>query len=100
MAALQPFSPSYAQGKTVIPAASAASTTIVKDALSVCLTNLGENICYVRIGASGIIATVADFPVLAGEQITLTKKSDDDTISYISALGTTLHVITGEGWRN
>lgn len=100
MAALQPFSPSYTQGKTVSPAAAAASTTIDKRSLNVCFTNLGANVCYVRIGTNGITATTADFPIPSGQQITLTKKTDDDTVSYISAAGTTLHIITGEGWRN
>ena len=100
MSTLQSFNPSYGQGKTVSPAAASASTTITGNTQSVCFTNTGANICYVKIGVSGITASTADFPILAGHQVSLTKKSYDDTVAYISASGTTLHIITGEGLVN
>lgn len=93
-----PLAPAYTQGQTVSPAAAAAFITIGKGAKSLCLTNTGSNICYVRTGVSGIEATTADYPVLAGIQTVISKPQDHDTLSYISASGTTLHAIPGEGF--
>lgn len=93
-----PFCPAYTQGKTVSPAAAAASTTIGKGAKNLCLTNTGSNICYVRTGVSDIEATAADYPVPGGAQVVISKDEQHDTLSYISASGTTLHAIPGEGW--
>jgi hypothetical protein len=93
-----PLAPSYTQGQTVTPAAAAASITIGKGSKSLCLTNTGSNVCYVRVGPSGIEATTADYPVIAGIQTVISKDQDHDTLSYISASGTTLHAIPGEGF--
>lgn len=93
-----PFAPAYTQGQTVTAAAAAASITIGKGAKSICLTNTGSNVGYVRTGASGIVATAADYPVPAGIQVVISKPDDHDTLSYISASGTTLHAIPGEGF--
>lgn len=94
-----PFAPAYTQGQTVSPAAAAASITIGKGAKSLCLTNTGSNVCYVRTGVSDIEATTADYLVPAGGiQTVISKPQDHDTLSYISASGTTLHAIPGEGF--
>lgn len=98
MAVLSAFNPSYTQGQTVTPSASAASSTIAYRNKAVCLTNLGTNVCYIRIGRGTIAATTADYPVPVGAQTVVTKGEEDDTISYISPLGTTLHFIVGEGF--
>lgn len=93
-----PFAPAYTQGQTVTAAAAAASIEIGKGAKSLCLTNTGSNIGYVRTGVSGVEATATDYPVLAGIQTVISKPEDHDTLSYISASGTTLHAIPGEGF--
>jgi hypothetical protein len=93
-----PFCPAYTQGQTVSPGAAAASITIGLGAKNLCLTNTGSNVCYVRVGAAGIEATAADYPVLGGAQVVLSKDEQHGTLSYISASGTTLHVLPGEGW--
>ena len=99
MSALQPICPAYTQGQTVSAAASAASTTIDIHARNVTITNLGAQVAYVRVGPTGVVATAADFPILSGAQLTLTKPDGHGTVSYISASGTSLHIIPGEGWR-
>lgn len=95
---LQTFNPAYTKGVTVSPAAASARTLIGGGQGVVCLTNTGSNICYVRTGDSGVVATATDYPVLAGAQVTITKTIDHNYIAYISASGTTLHVIPGEGF--
>lgn len=99
MSALQPFNPAYTSGQVVTPAAAAASITINKESKQVCLTNLGANVCYVRVSDVAVSATTADYPVPAGQQAIITKGDGQTVLSHISAAGTTLHVITGEGWR-
>ena len=98
MSVLAPFNPAYTQGQTVTAAAAAASVSINKTAKQVAVTNLGNNVAYVRIGTGTIAATTADMPVLPGTQVSLTKGEGQDVLSHISAAGTTLHIIPGEGW--
>jgi hypothetical protein len=93
-----PFFPQYGTGALVTPGAASASSTVQKGTKNVILTNGGLNVCYVKLGQSGISASTADFPVLAGTQVALSKDQDFDTIAYISAAGTTLHIMNGEGW--
>ena len=96
MSAQQPSNPAYTSGQVVSPAAGAASITLAGNK-QVCLTNLGANVCYVRIGTGTIAATTADYPVPVGAQTVITKAETDTVLSHISAAGTTLHVMTGEG---
>ena len=99
MSALRPFAPNYNSGQTVSSTGTAATATIRKNALNVAITNTGSNIAYIRISDDATLAaTVADFPVLAGNQVIITKSEGHDKISHISASDTTLHIITGEGW--
>lgn len=93
-----PFYPSYTNGQTVTPAAAAASITLAKGTKQICLTNLGANVCYVRMGMVAADATTADYPIPAGWQVSITKNEDDTVLSHISAAGTTLHIIPGEGF--
>ena len=96
-----PFGPAYTQGQSVVPAAGAATITIGKGAKSLCLSNTGTGWCYVRtfqVSKGAVAATTADFPVPPGAQTSISKPEDDDSLSHISAAGTTLHVIPGEGF--
>jgi hypothetical protein len=94
----QPFKPNYTQGQTVTPAATAASIDIDANAKQVSLSNLGLNVCYVRISTSALnAATTADYPILPGSKEIITKNVGDNKLSYISADGTTLHVMPGSG---
>lgn len=98
MTIIATFAPSYTKGVSVSPAAPSASTQVGAGSKTICLTNTGANICYVRIGVSGVAATTADYPVLSGSQVTISKNMDDTHVAYISASGTTLHIIPGEGF--
>jgi len=98
MSVLAPINPAYTQGQTVAAAAVAASVSVNKAAKQIAVTNLGNNVAYVRTGTGAIAAATSDMPVLPGTQVTLTKGDNQETFSYISAAGTTLHVIPGEGW--
>lgn len=94
-----PLSPRYGSGVVVNPAAASANTAINSVSRQVCLTNLGANICYVRVSNDATdAATTADYPVPAGAQVIVTKNDGQDRIAYISASGTSLHIMTGEGW--
>lgn len=91
--------PAYGSGQTLAPAAASATVAIPRGNKQAILTNLGANVCYVRIGAVGLgAATAADYPVLPGKQVVLTRSDEDTQLSHISPVGTTLHVMNGEGF--
>ena len=94
-----PFIPFRGSNIVVSPAAASAASTIGKGNKSIRFVNSGANICYVRVGdaVSAATATTADIPVLPNTSVILGKFQDDDTVSYISAAGTTLNIQPGEG---
>ena len=97
--ALQTFNPAYAQGQTLSVTSTSAPITIGRGSMSLCLTNLSTTACYVRVSTGTVAATTADYPVLGGAQVTITKDQDMNTVSAITSSGTTsLHVIPGEGF--
>lgn len=92
------FAPVYTKGITVTPAAASANAEFGKGSKSVQLHNTGAAICYIRIGTgSTLAATTADYALPAGALRILSKAQDDDRLAYISAAGTTLNAIPGEG---
>lgn len=94
----RPFNPAYGSGQVVSPAdAAAAVTNLAKGTQNVVLTNLGGSVCYVRVADAGDAST-ADYPIPAGAQVCVTKAPDQTRLSYISAAGTSLHIMTGNGW--
>lgn len=99
MADLATFAPAYGQGITVAPGAATGSTLIGLNSRSLCLTNLGTFTCYVRVTQGASSATIADYPVIAGGQVSISKSQQGDTVSYISPGGaTSLHIIPGDGF--
>lgn len=96
-----PFQPAYNSGVTVAPGTSTDFTTFGPNTSeSVVLTNLGTTTVYVRVGSSfdTVEASVADYPVVAGSQVSLGKTLDDNVVAYISPGGTgSLHIILGRG---
>lgn len=98
-----PFEPGRGTNQILTAGAAAQKTNISSNAKSVRLVNVGANICFVRIGTadSGSPATTQDLPLPPspnpGAVIIVQKAAAEDTLSYISAAGTTLHVQTGEG---
>lgn len=93
-----PIQPAYGTGTVLSPGAASAEATIGTGNKQVILTNLGANVCYVRVGQGTLAATTADYPVPAGAQVIISKADDDNKLAHISAAGTTLHVMKGEGW--
>lgn len=95
-----PFSPDFGAGTVqTLAAAGTATLTVRKDARQVCFTNQGANPVYARIGDSSVAnASIADYAIPANGQVIVTKSNQADTIKLLSPAGTTVHVITGEGW--
>lgn len=99
MAVLYTFNPSYGSGATVSPTGTSASVTMRGGRKSLCLTNLGSTVVYVRVGNGTQTATAADYPVPIGGQVTITKEQDHQTIAYIAPAGSgSLHIMAGEGF--
>jgi hypothetical protein len=97
--ALETFNPAYTQGQTISVTSTSAPITIGRGSMTLCLTNLTTTACFVRVSTGTVAATAADYPVLGSAQVTITKAQDMDTVSAITASGTTsLHVIPGEGF--
>lgn len=93
-----PFQGELGQNQVVTPAGTSASVTVNAVSKSVRLVNSGAtNLCHVRIGKGTQTATTADLVVRANSEIVVQKADGDNTVAYISASGTTLHIQTGEG---
>lgn len=100
MELFQPFNPKWGSNKVLTAAASAANTGVDINTRQVRVINTGAAIAYVCTYSStgtARVATVADLPVNAGERVIFTKDVNDDMLSYISATGSTLQVMTGTG---
>lgn len=92
------FYPRYGTGSIESVTDSSASETIETQTESLCLTNLGATVCYVRTGVSSATATTADYPVPGYAQVVIRINPDHDTVAYITASGTTsLHIMVGSG---
>lgn len=102
MTAMQPICPAYGTGQIVAPAAGSAIAALVKGSNQLVLTNLGAAVCHVRVGYAGDapVATTNDYPVPAGQQVTITKAQDQNALAHICAAGTSLHIMNAEGFRN
>ena len=99
MSVMQTFNPSWGSGQSLTPGAASASVTFGAGRKSFVVTNTGSVTCYVRAGKSDVIASSADYPVLAGSQVSLTKDQDHTHLAHIAASGTgALHIIPGEGF--
>lgn len=102
MTTMQPICPAYGTGQTVAPAIGSAIATLIKGSNQLILTNLGAAVCHVRVAnaADAPVATANDYPILAGQQVTITRGRDQDALAHICAAGTTLHIMNAEGFRN
>lgn len=94
------FNPVYGAGQTLSVTATSQVVVFGGRSRAFCVTNLGSTTAYVRVGdAAGLTATTADYPVLAGAQVSLSKSAASDRLAAVcgAADTTTLHVIPGEG---
>jgi len=93
------FNPAYTKGITVAPTASSAASAIGLGSKTLCITNLGSIVVYVRVGASDVAATAADYPILPLTQLSISKEQDATHAAYVTASGTgSLHILPGEGF--
>lgn len=98
MAIKYAFNPAYGSGQNLTATASSQSVTLPAGTKSIRITNTGAtNSAYVRIGKGAQTATTADLLVMQNTIEVFTKDMDDTTLAYISASGTTLNFILGEG---
>jgi hypothetical protein len=93
------FNPRYGSGQTLSVTDTSAQVTFGQGNFAVCLTNLGADVCYVRIGRGTVTATTADYPVLPLSQVSISKSLDDSVLAAVCGAGdsTSLHIIAGEG---
>ena len=94
------FNPTYGSGQTLSVTDASQQVTFGLRNRAVTLTNLGVNVAYVRVGISGTLtATTADYPVLPGTQVSVSKSADSGVLAAVCAAAqtTTLHIIAGEG---
>jgi hypothetical protein len=93
------FNPSYTKGVTVSPTAVSAASDVGAGSKSLCVTNLGSVVVYVRVGTTGVVATASDYPVLPLTQISISKDQDATHVAYVAASATgSLHILPGEGF--
>ncbi len=97
----QVFNPAFGSNQVIAAAAASAAVSVNQNDDQVRIINTGANIAYVRAYWSATVpapaATVADLPIPPGMASTLTKGQVNDRIAYISAAGTTLNIMTGNG---
>lgn len=95
-----PFKPHYGSTQSVVTAAASASIAIGKNDKTIMVVNDGTTLAFFRTGLSsdGIVsASSADVPVAANSKIYIEKPQDHDTVAYMSAVATTLYIMSGEG---
>lgn len=99
MAIEKTFEPRYTAGQVVTPDVASASVTLGFLSETMCLSNLGSTIVYIRVGQAGISASTADYPVFPSSQVTVSKSIDANTVAFISPGGPgSLHIIPGVGY--
>ena len=95
----QPFFPHYGSNQILAAGAASASSVISHQAKQLRVVNTGANIGYFRTydsSGGAQAATTADYPVPPGTGAIVSKQGHN-AISVISAAGTTLQVMVGEG---
>lgn len=101
MSSSNPFTPRYGSNKVLTATSTPANASLDSRDNQIRIVNNGTQKAYVRTysseqGTVNINAAATDFMVAPGMASTLTKATHD-TLSYISASGTTLEVVTGSG---
>lgn len=103
MSATRPFGPSYGTNQVLTATGSSQTATIAPGNKQLRILNLGSNKAYIKAfnsysGTVTATTSTADFCIGAGMASTITISEYYDSVAYISASGTTLDVMTGEGW--
>lgn len=99
MAIEKTFEPRYTAGQIVTSGVTSANVTLGFLSETVCLSNLGSVVVFIRVGMPGISASTADYPVFPSSQVTVSKEIDADTVAFISPAGAgSLHILPGVGY--
>lgn len=99
MAEIQTFSPGFGTGVVITTSAANLATAVRTGLQSLCLTNTGTVTVYMRTGDATAVASTTDYPVLAGQQVTITRFADFTHVATISPAGAgELHVMGGQGF--
>ena len=94
------FGPVYGAGQTLNVTDTSQVVVFGGRSRAYCVTNLGVRTLYVRVGDdAALTATTADYPVLSGAQVSLSKSAASNRLAIVCGTGdtTTAHVIPGEG---
>ena len=95
------FNPAFGTNQVLTTGAASLIVVVNKDDDQVRIVNSGASKAYVRFYSSLTVpapaATTADACVAAGQTSTFTKGQVNDRVAYISAGGTTLDLMTGNG---
>lgn len=101
MTVKQPFMPHYGTNQVLTAVATVTSVNLPLGGKQLRVVNTGANKGYFRTysstGTPGAAASTADYPVPAGLGCVVSRIGHD-MISVISATGTTLEVMPGEGF--
>jgi hypothetical protein len=99
MSVMETFNPAYKRGVTISATTTTSNAAVGAGMQSLVLTNLGSATVYICCGVSGVTATEADYPLLAGAQVSITKAIYNTHVAALAASGTvSVHVIPGEGF--
>lgn len=102
MTTIAPFQPKAGSNQILAATPASAIATLDRSNNQVRVLNSGAGKAYFRIFDSratpGAVATTADYPILPNASATVSKGLNQDSIAYVSVDGTTLEVMTGEGW--
>lgn len=94
------FQPNYNNGFIVSPTATSDNILFGFTSETVVFTNLGDSIVYIAIGNSNntVTASLADYPIVVGSQVSIGKDQDDDVVAFFAPSGSgSLHFINGIG---
>jgi hypothetical protein len=98
---MKTFEPAYGSGETISATTSSSRVALTNAQFteSIVLTNTGSDFAYVRPGTSTVVATAADYCLLPGQQVSVTR---NDGVTHVAALAgsssTSVHVIPGQGF--
>jgi len=101
MASVYTFNPVSKGAVTIVSSTTTSNAACGGRSMSMVVSNLSSTAAefvYVCFGDSTVTATAADYVLLAGQQVSLTKFQDYTHVAVLAASGTpSVHVCPGEG---
>ena len=97
---IKPFCPQYKSNQNVSATSPAAYITINRDSDQIRIVNSGSNVAYIcTYDSAGTVqvAAATDFAIFPNQTSTISKSEYHDRLSYFSAAGATLSIMTGQG---